>query len=340
MACISVIIPVYNAEKTIERCVSSICAQTYTDLEIILVDDGSRDRSGALCDTLADTDRRITVLHKENGGVSSARNSGMELAKGKYMQFVDSDDYIPKDYCEQLIKAQNKFESDTFVWSGVDTISDNGMVAMQNVQYSAAQYDIVKRSDVLKLSAKFLLNSPCNKLYCTNIVKNNHICMDEHISIAEDLLFNLKYMDAAGNCSIVIVNQAKYCYVRNGQDSLDYGYVKNYYNIHKKVLYILWKYSLLWKVPAEDISLYYKRYWDYMQSAFYNLEREGCKLNGFQKFWEKSKITADKHFQKSLLLHKSEFGRGSYFMWRSRIYLFVYLYEKIREFFYRKYDVK
>ena len=90
---ISVIVPVYNSITTLERCVRSLCAQTFEDLEIILVDDGSTDGPGALCSALSREDARIRVIRKENGGVSSARNAGIEAAKGEYLMFADSDDY-------------------------------------------------------------------------------------------------------------------------------------------------------------------------------------------------------------------------------------------------------
>ena len=89
---ISVIVPVYNAEKYLVRCVDSILNQTYSNLEIILVDDGAKDNSGAMCDDFARKDARIRVIHKENGGLSSARNAGIDIAKGEYFGFVDSDD--------------------------------------------------------------------------------------------------------------------------------------------------------------------------------------------------------------------------------------------------------
>ena len=91
---ISVIVPVYNIEKYLERCVNSIREQTYTNLEILLVDDGSTDSSGTICDKFAEEDNRVRVFHKENGGSSSARNLGIAEAKGEYLGFVDSDDYI------------------------------------------------------------------------------------------------------------------------------------------------------------------------------------------------------------------------------------------------------
>ena len=102
---ISVIIPVYKVEKFLEKCVNSVLEQTYKNLEIILVDDGSPDGCPALCDELAKKDKRIKVIHKKNGGVSSARNAALDEAKGKYVCFVDSDDYIEPTYAEDLHKA-------------------------------------------------------------------------------------------------------------------------------------------------------------------------------------------------------------------------------------------
>ena len=99
---ITVIVPVYKAEKYIERCVSGILAQTFTDFELILVDDGSPDRSGALCDALAKTDDRIRVIHKENGGAATARNAGLDAAGGDYIAFVDADDLLHRQYLEYL----------------------------------------------------------------------------------------------------------------------------------------------------------------------------------------------------------------------------------------------
>ena len=102
---ISVIVPVYNRKETLERCVQSLRGQTYPDLEIILVDDGSTDGSGALCNALAREDVRIRVIHKENGGVSSARNAGIEMAKGEYLMFTDSDDYAEAQMAEKLLEG-------------------------------------------------------------------------------------------------------------------------------------------------------------------------------------------------------------------------------------------
>lgn len=98
---ISIIVPIYNVERYIERCVNSILSQSFSNIEIILVDDGSPDNSGKICDSYASKDSRIVVIHKKNGGLSSARNAGIDIAKGEYLMFVDSDDYVEPDFCEK-----------------------------------------------------------------------------------------------------------------------------------------------------------------------------------------------------------------------------------------------
>ena len=96
---ITIIIPIYNVEKYLRECLDSVINQTYKKLQIILIDDGSNDNSGKICDEYKEKDNRIEVMHKANGGVSSARNAGLKIAKGDYITFVDGDDYLDKDYC-------------------------------------------------------------------------------------------------------------------------------------------------------------------------------------------------------------------------------------------------
>ena len=109
---ISVVVPVYNVEKYIDKCINSIINQTYKNLEIILVDDGSPDNCGNICDEYAKKDNRIIVIHKENGGLSDARNTGIEVSKGKYITFIDSDDYISDNYVSFLYNLIIEYKAD------------------------------------------------------------------------------------------------------------------------------------------------------------------------------------------------------------------------------------
>ena len=128
---ISVVIPVYNIEKYLERCVTSVQEQTYTNLEIVLVDDGSTDESGLICDKLAAKDSRIRVFHKENGGSSSARNLGIAKAGGEYIGFVDSDDYISRDMYELLYQAMQQYDA-PIAQIGRDEVDEQGR-ALPNI---------------------------------------------------------------------------------------------------------------------------------------------------------------------------------------------------------------
>ena len=124
---ITVIIPVYKVEKYLEKCVKSICYQTYKNLEIILVDDGSPDNCGKMCDEYAKTDCRIKVIHKENGGLSDARNAGIKIATGKYIAFVDSDDYVSNDYIEYMYEMLKK-ENVKISICGIENVWKNGKI--------------------------------------------------------------------------------------------------------------------------------------------------------------------------------------------------------------------
>ena len=112
LPCVSVVIPVYNVEKYLIRCLESVILQTYRNLEIVLVDDGSTDNSGKICDEYAERDSRIKVIHKENGGLSDARNVGIKSASADYIVFIDSDDYVKNVYVQSLVEIALRYDVD------------------------------------------------------------------------------------------------------------------------------------------------------------------------------------------------------------------------------------
>ena len=124
MPLVSIVVPVYKIENVLHYCIDSILNQIYEDFELILVDDGSPDNSGKICDEYAKKENRIKVIHKENGGVSSARNCGIDAAKGKYICFVDSDDYVNKNYLEILIKTKSEHPEFDNIWCYFQTVTD------------------------------------------------------------------------------------------------------------------------------------------------------------------------------------------------------------------------
>lgn len=132
---ISIIVPIYNVEQYLDRCVQSILKQTYTNLEIFLVDDGSPDGCGAMCDDYAKNDNRIKVIHKKNGGLSDARNVAIDVATGEYIAFVDSDDYVSADYVETLYRLCKKYQCKVSVASFQTFLEDSEPVLLSNKEY-------------------------------------------------------------------------------------------------------------------------------------------------------------------------------------------------------------
>ena len=207
MSCvISVIVPVYNVEKCLHRCVESILAQTYTNFELLLINDGSRDSSGAICDEYTVIDKRVRVFHKENGGVSTARNLGLDNARGEWITFCDSDDFVDTDWlknyidnldgkCDlvvQTIKLLNKGYNE--IIGPQQLIEGNGKDVMVALKYNGGT-----------------LGYPVNKLFSLSIIKKNFIRFREGIKLREDEDFVLRYLLHVNNGRII--NNGGYNYI-------------------------------------------------------------------------------------------------------------------------------
>jgi len=190
--CISVIVPVYKAEKYIHNCVDSILAQSVCDFELILVDDGSPDNCPAICDEYAKRDARIRVLHKQNGGVSSARNCGLDHAAGDYVVFIDSDDSVEPDYLKDLVEAAE--DSETFVISDYQPFRDDGPEERAFPEPFTADLDRGSPEDFRRLMFGFRLFPPYCKLYRRQIIEENRIRFDTEMKSAEDFDFNMRYL--------------------------------------------------------------------------------------------------------------------------------------------------
>lgn len=172
MKVVSIIVPVYKVEKYLRRCVDSILAQTFTDFELILVDDGSPDNCPTICDEYAKKDDRIRAIHKKNGGVSSARNTGMEVAQGKYFLFCDSDDYVSPYWCETLYK-QIEETPEAWVYCGVKKVNDEESATLDKMGKTAVRvsyYDSFKQG---------LSGYCCNKIYSSAIIRREKIIFNE-----------------------------------------------------------------------------------------------------------------------------------------------------------------
>lgn len=191
---LSIIIPIYNAEKYLNRCIESILSQSFMDYEVLLVNDGSTDLSGAICDAYLVKDKRIKVFHKPNGGVSSARNMGLEYAKGEWIYFADADDEVLPGGLQTLINASNGYDS---VLSGFEKCDKNGEILYQ----TTIGYDkIMSREDSIK--ALYGKSSTLSgmwrwlvvRLFRNDIIKKYNIRFETGISYNEDGLFITEYI--------------------------------------------------------------------------------------------------------------------------------------------------
>lgn len=204
---VSVIVPVYNVENYLRECIDSIVAQTYRNIEVILIDDGSKDSSGAICDEYADKDNRIKVIHKENGGLSEARNSGLEIASGDWIAFVDSDDYIDKAMLGTLVDLAN---------------GNNAQVAMCNFRATSMPLDnntdlvtnVFSRDDLLEVYTKrakeySITNSVWDRIYKKELVKEIRFVPRR---LNEDILYTMQVFLRA---DIVAFTSAKLYHYRD-----------------------------------------------------------------------------------------------------------------------------
>ena len=223
MDLITVIVPIYNVEKYLVRCVSSIQQQTYSNLEIVLVDDGSPDGCPEICEQLKNADSRIKVIHKKNGGLGLARNSGLEVASGEYVTFVDSDDWISETHIENLYDCLLKNSADAVIGSYTES-SASGVETPHDISLKEGVYegDSILNEIVLPLIGPDLsypkdvqINSSCcMNLYRMSVIKNNNIKFpSEKVAVAEDLFFNVDFFMFSQK--IVALNQKGYYYYEN-----------------------------------------------------------------------------------------------------------------------------
>lgn len=235
---VSIILPVYNAQNHLARCVGSICAQTYRNIEIIILNDGSKDQSLPVCEEFRQKDPRILLVDKANSGVSDTRNLGLKLASGKYVEFVDSDDYLDPDFTERLVAAAEENEADFVIApykmvipagaskpeQVLDKIQDElGVMSVARPpevrEYGflpAGVYD--KDTFALRLMdkpASYFYSVLWNKLYRRDILNGNDIQFVSEMRWAEDLVFNLRYIQYAER--FVAIDKPGYYYVQNPQ---------------------------------------------------------------------------------------------------------------------------
>lgn len=227
---ISVIVPIYNSSKYLDRCLNSIVNQSYLNIEILLIDDGSTDNSLEICNKFAIKDKRIKVFHKENNGVSAARNDGIEYSTGDYIAFVDSDDYLEIDMYERMMKINDEFNCDIVMCDCYKESCFNREMFSHNIK--SGYYD--RNMLVKEYFPTLLMNNSVDYpptisnwvcLFKKNVIIKNNIRYEVGIRFSEDLLFGSKYMYYA-NSFYYMQYECLYHYTMN-QNSVTHTYYKN-----------------------------------------------------------------------------------------------------------------
>lgn len=256
MKLVTVIVPIYNVEKYLRQCLNSIINQTYNKLEIILVDDGSKDGCSNICEEYAKNDNRIRVIHKKNAGLGMARNSGLEIANGEFVVYVDSDDWLEKDMIEKLLMAIDQEQAD-FAVCGYKKQTSNGKVISRNI---CCSINTIFSNDEIKdmvllpiLGAKAEARNDIEREMCVwtnmyrmSIIKDNHLrFVSERVYLSEDLFYNINYIMHVKRA--VFIPECLYNY-RINEVSLTNIYRKNRFqllcNLYKKEIDLLMKYNL------------------------------------------------------------------------------------------------
>lgn len=300
---VSVIVPAYNCVNSLAYCVHSIQQQTFSDWELILVDDGSTDGSNKLCDKFAAEDNRIRVIHKPNGGVSSARNVGIDAATGEHITFCDSDDYLESDYLENLVQAAESNPDCGHIWCCFQTVTgyQKENAAPNYISEESVLYYTLK--DYMTLHEMWLDTGPWNKLYTAKIIKESGLHFTEALSLGEDWLFNLAYIAASENDRIAVITKPLYNYMRGNDESLDSKYRKDLLDIYRRLNDTCLSYLRKWKLPAEQIEIFYNSRFYLYEKVLRNTMRAPDKTKREKIKWNSTFMQSDE-FKESLQARK------------------------------------
>lgn len=254
---VSIIVPVYNVHNYLNNCLESLVRQTYKNIEILLIDDGSTDGSGEICDEWAIKDARIKVFHKENGGVSSARNVGITNATGEYLMAADGDDYCEETFVEKMHNAITNQNCDMALCSHYEEYTNK--VINYETPYDTGVYDVEEIFNALFLATK---NNETKKLFTAfwlgilkrSIIEKHNLRCDTNVTREEDLLFFLDYI---GYCKkIAILNECLYHYIQRESSLIHTQYIAPTIPTIKSLLYIQEQFIKIAKKHNIDETLY------------------------------------------------------------------------------------
>lgn len=232
----SIIIPVYNCERIIQKSISSIISQSFESWELILVDDGSKDNSGLICDKFSAQDSRIKTCHINNGGPARARNEGLELAKGQYILFVDADDFLEKDTLQKLYNIIENNKPELVIFSYYNDCIMNGTVQnnfVRRLKTGTCQSNQEFKQVYMDLDSRYMTYPVWNKVYSRQLINDCQAFFPEDVHLAEDFVFNMRVYTAVQK--VIMIDEPLYHYVFQASNSITQQFRKGKLKEFKKV---------------------------------------------------------------------------------------------------------
>jgi glycosyltransferase involved in cell wall biosynthesis len=279
LSLVSVVIPVYNTEKYLIKCIDSVLNQTYKNIEIILVDDGSKDSCPAICDRYALLDKRIKVIHKENGGVSDSRNAGIRSANGDYITFIDSDDLIETEMLETAVKEMEKTCSDVVVWGYCsDNVNENEFIISTKVHLPVpCLCSKGSNSDFFLDNVKSgITGYVWNKLYRLDLIKKYCVTFEKDLPLFEDMIFNSAILVKAKQISFIPIAFSHY--IQRNSTTLGKKLYNNHYELKMKACEAKRQLLLQYGVNETKVSEYASNdYFTALKSTFRQITKSNLR---------------------------------------------------------------
>ena len=325
---VSVVIPVYNTNERFKACFESVLNQKYQNIEVLLVDDGSSDTSAQICDMIALSTVKfpVFVIHKANAGVSRARNLGIDFANGRNIVFIDSDDQVSSDYISDFMETKEKYSDAGHIWCGFERYSDRTVYMYSNNE----SVSVTNRDNYFTLAGKVLTQSPCLRIYDVSILRQNHIKMIEDLSLTEDMLFNLQYMDTVPSTDICVINKANYIYLDSDSDSLNHKYREDLKEIYDYLLDTIWQYMAKWGLKdIHSIGEYYSTAYYKNVEVLNNTFHSQNKMSYSDKIRFNNTILRSKRFADSLSMMSITIPNRLKRAYETKNYFWVRVYERI-----------
>lgn len=313
---ISVIVPVYNVENYLGKCVSSILVQSYPNIEVILVDDGSTDDSGALCDTYQQQMPSLKVIHKLNGGLSDARNAGLQVASGEFICFVDSDDWMERDILRDAYDTMVQTQADVVIWGFQKDFVDSTETVKNSVSVSIGRATCNREEKryhaLLSQDAMAMVGYAWNKLYRRELIENKQTRFLKGVSLVEDMLFNSAVLSRANK--IEFIEQIGTHYIQRERETLGARFYSDFFELKIQACHarenLLYAYGAQ---PDEVDNIMGESYFSAIKSACRMACR--CPTLSWSEKMQYMRELASNHQAKKILRGGGRYTKDKIFQW-------------------------